>query len=461
MSKSQEQPQLNRALSGLGALFIVLSAITPASSVFIILPIVISIAGTGSFLTMMVAAIIGLFMAFVYAELSSAYPTAGGEYTMIGNTLGKFWGFLTMIVILITIILIIAIIAMGVGTYLGVVGVAIDPRITGVITIIAAGLIGILGIKSNAVITGIFLGIELIALAILVILGFANYTQPVSSLISNPQVLDAASNALAPAPWAAILAATAVGLFAYNGYGAAAYFGEETKDARSSIGRIVVYALIITVISEALPLLAVLVGSPDVAGLLAAPQKIEYFLEARGGHTLTVILSLAIALAIFNAVIAIVLQGARLLYATGRDNTWPTAINGAIASIHASYQSPWIATIVVAVLSCAACFIDMNTLFVVTGTSLIAVYALLCIATILGRRNGTTAHGAYRMPGFPIPAILALAALAYIAWQNYLDPNLGRPSLIATALMFVAAAIYYGIFLARRADWQPHAAKDQ
>lgn len=453
MSHAESPPKLNRALGALGTLFIVLSAITPASSVFIILPVVIAIAGTGSFLTMLIAAVIALFMAFVYAELSSAFPTAGGEYPMIGHTLGKFWGFLTLAVVFVSIILIIAIIAMGVGTYLSVVGLNVDPRIMGVISIALAALIGILGIKSNATITGIFLGIELIACLILVVLGFANYTQPIGSLFSNPQILDAATNTLVPAPWSVIFAATAVALFAYNGYGSAAYFGEETQDARSSIGRVVVNALIITVLAEALPLLAVLVGTPDVAGLLAAPQKIEYFLEARGGHALSVVISLAIAIAIFNAVIAIVLQGARLLYASARDKTWAEPINNALAAIHPNWRSPWIATIVVAVLAAAACFIDMGLLFVVTGTSLIAVYASLCIAVIAGRRNGKTAHGAYRMPGFPIPAVLALLALVYIGWQNWLDPNLGRPSLIATAVMYAAAAVYYGVFLARRQNW--------
>lgn len=453
MSNIETPRNLNRALGKLGALFIVLSAVTPASSVFIILPVVIAMAGTGSFITMLLSALVGLFMAFVYAELSSAFPTAGGEYTMVGHTLGKMWGFMTMVVVLITIVLILAIIAMGIGTYLGVIGVNVDPRILGIIGIAIACVIAIMGIKSNATITGVFLAIELAACAILIVLGFANATQPISSLLSNPQILDATTNSLAPAPWAAILAASAVGLFAYNGYGAAAYFGEETHDARSNIGRIVINALIITVIAEALPLLAVLIGTPDVAGLLAAPQKIEYFLEARGGHTLTVILSLAIAIAIFNAVIAIMLQGARLLYASARDNTWFSALNQAAGTLHPRYQSPWIATIIVAVLAAMACFIDMNLLFVVTGTSLVAIYALLCVGVIVGRRNGSTSHGIYRMPGFPVPAVLALLALIYIAWQNMLDPAFGRPSMIDTGIMFLAAAAYYVVFLARRKNW--------
>lgn len=447
---------LDRALGALGTLMIVLSAITPASSVFIIVPGVIALAGTGSFLSFVVAAVIGLFMAFVYAELSSAYPMAGGEYTMIGRTLGRFWGFVTLVLVFVSIVLIVAVIALGVGTYLGVIIPDLSPQWVGVATVILGGIVAALRIKVNALVTGIFLGIEMLALLILVVLGFAHVERPLSELFTAPVLLDATTNTLVPASAAVILAATAVAIFSYNGYGAAAYFGEETHDAKRNIGKVVVWALVITVAAELIPLTAVLLGSPDLVQLLGAPAKMEYFLEARGGRTLTVLISLAIALAIFNAVIAIVLQASRLLFSSGRDRTWFGPINGWVASVHGTYQSPWIATIVVAVLSAAACFIDLNLLLVVSGTSLVVIYALLCVAVLAGRRNGATNGGHYRMPLFPIPAILAFIALVYVAYQNLLDAAFGRPSLIATGLIMVAAAIYYGLFLSRRADWTLH-----
>lgn len=446
---------LDRALNALGTLMIVLSAVTPASSVFIIVPGVIALAGTGSFLSFVIAAVIGLFMAFVYAELSSAYPMAGGEYTMIGRTLGRFWGFVTLVLVFVSIVLIVAVIALGVGTYLGVLIPNLSPQWVGVVTIALAGTVAAMRIKLNAFVTGIFLGIEMLALLVLTGLGFAHVERPLSSLFTSPQLLDA-TNTLVPASAGIILAATAVSLFAYNGYGAAAYFGEETQDAKRNIGKVVVWALLITVAAELIPLTAVLLGSPDLPGLLAAPQKIEYFLEARGGHALTVLISLAIAVAIFNAVIAIILQAARLLFSSGRDKTWFGPINAAVASVHGSYASPWIATIVVSVLAAVACFIDINLLLVLSGTSLVVIYALLCVAAFAGRRNGTTAGGHYRMPLFPVPAILAFVALVYVAYQNLLDAAFGRPSLIATLLIMVVAAIYYVLVLARRTDWNLH-----
>lgn len=444
---------LNPALKAMGTLMIVLSAVSPGSSVFLIVPAVIALAGSGSFLSFIVAAVVGLFMAFVYAELSSAYPTTGGEYTMIGRTMGRFWGFIAFALIFVSLVLIIAVVAMGVGTYTAVVLPNFDPRWVAVVAIAAAGALAVLHVRLNAFVTGMFLAIEMLALLVLTGLGFYFAERPLSSLFTNPQMFDTATKSLVPASAGLIMAATSVALFAYNGYGAAASFGEETHDAKRNIGRIIIWALLITVIAELVPLTAVLLGSPDLGALISAPQKIEYFLEARGGHMLTVWISLAIALAIFNAVIAIILQAGRVLFSSGRDKTWLPSLNGIIGSVHDRHGSPWLATIIASVLAAAACFIDLNQLFVVTGTTLVAVYTLLCVAVIMGRKNGSTDRGHYRMPGFPVPAVLALLMLGYIVYQNLLDKDFGQPSLMATGLIMLAAAVYYFVMLARRRDW--------
>ena len=79
-----------------GILLLTLSAITPACSLYVLVPGIIQQAGTGAFLAMVAAGFIALAMGFVYAELASAFPLAGGEYAMIGRTLGPGTGFIFM-----------------------------------------------------------------------------------------------------------------------------------------------------------------------------------------------------------------------------------------------------------------------------------------------------------------------------------------------------------------------------
>src|ERR1700761_9627692 len=98
--------KLQRSMRGLGNLLITLSVSTPASSVFTVVPGLLLAGGSGAFLSMLLAALVGLFMAFVYAELSSAFPLAGGEYAIVGRVMGPLPGFIVMGVYLVISLLI-------------------------------------------------------------------------------------------------------------------------------------------------------------------------------------------------------------------------------------------------------------------------------------------------------------------------------------------------------------------
>ena len=75
------------------------------------------------------------------------------------------------------------------------------------------------------------------------------------------------------------------------------------------------------------------------------------------------------------------------------------------------------------------------------------------VGAIAGRRNGTTAHGIYRMPFFPLAPVFTLLALLYVVYANWQDPEEGRPGMIATAAQIVLAAGYYWLILKRRGAW--------
>ena len=451
-----ESPTLNPALKSFGAMMLVVSAASPASSVFVIMPLAIAQAGSGAIASFALAALLALLVALVYAELSSAFPTTGGEYTMTGRTLNRFWGFIMLVLIVLSLILVISIMALGMSNYLAILGLQLDEQWTAVLVVALAAGSAVLHVKLNALVTGLVLSIEILALVLLSVLGFLHAERPLMGLISVPEVLSATQNALSPASTGVILGTMSVALFSYSGYGSATYFGEETHDAKRGIARVIMLALVICVVTQFIPLIAVLMGSPDLIKLFTSPQKIAYFLEARAGHTTTLIISLAIALAIFNAVIALVLQAGRLLYSTGRDRTWFEPVNRLLAAIHPKTNSPWIATLVASAICAATCFVNMNTLLLLSGTSLIVIYILLCLAVISGRRNGSTDDGHYRMPLFPLPAILFLVGIGYVFYQNALDPDFGRPSLIITGEIMAAAALYFLLFLSHRKDWHFH-----
>ncbi len=57
------------------ALLLTLSSITPASSVFVIVPGVVTQAGTGAFLSMAAAALLAVPIAFIYANSPPPFPS--------------------------------------------------------------------------------------------------------------------------------------------------------------------------------------------------------------------------------------------------------------------------------------------------------------------------------------------------------------------------------------------------
>jgi len=452
MATGHKKPRaLKRSMRVIGTLLLTLSAVTPASSVFVIVPGVITQAGSGAFLSMAAAAILAIPIAYVYSELASAFPIAGGEYSMVGRSVGAAAGFATFGLTITSNMLAPAVLALGASTYLAVVVPDLNPIVVGMTIIAATTVLGILHIRTNAWVTGVFLLLELLALAVLAVLGFLDVKRSLWEIITHPVVVS--QSALHPTPLAAIGVATSVSIFAYNGYGAAVYFAEEMHEAPRLIARTILWALVITVVTELVPLTAVLMGAPNLQALLGSTSPFSDFITAVGGYALSVVIGLSVALAILNAVLATLLQNARFFYSTGRDGTWHPRINDAFLVTHDRFNSPWIATLAAGISSMAMCLLGLQWLLVITGTGIALIYAAVCIAAIAGRTTGTTKHAVYRMPLYPFWPVLGLLALAYVFYTSAIDPDIGRPSLLINSVVMVVALAYYGLRVRRKGNF--------
>jgi len=452
MATGHKKPRaLKRSMRVIGTLLLTLSAVTPASSVFVIVPGVITQAGSGAFLSMAAAAILAIPIAYVYSELASAFPIAGGEYSMVGRSVGAAAGFATFGLTITSNMLAPAVLALGASTYLAVVVPDLNPIVVGMTIIAATTVLGILHIRTNAWVTGVFLLLELLALAVLAVLGFLDVKRSLWEIITHPVVVS--QSALHPTPLAAIGVATSVSIFAYNGYGAAVYFAEEMHEAPQLIARTILWALVITVVTELVPLTAVLMGAPNLQALLGSTSPFSDFITAVGGYALSVVIGLSVALAILNAVLATLLQNARFFYSTGRDGTWHPRINDAFLVTHDRFNSPWIATLAAGISSMAMCLLGLQWLLVITGTGIALIYAAVCIAAIAGRTTGTTKHAVYRMPLYPFWPVLGLLALAYVFYTSAIDPDIGRPSLLINSAVMVVALAYYGLRVRRKGNF--------
>lgn len=442
-SHGQYRQELDRVLHVLGNVMITVSGVTPTASIFIIAPVAFANQGTGTFLAFIIAAIIGVGMAFSYAELGALYPVAGGEYSIIARALGKGVGFVGFALLVIIIVFIPSAIALGAGQYLAPIWPSVNPHVVGLIIMLATSVVAIFHVRMNAVVTGIFLAIELVAVGVLSILGFTHFNQPISVLF-HPEIVSA-SGVTSHITMSVLLAGVAIAIFSYNGYGAAVYFTEETKGSSRNVARAVLWALCITVAAELIPVTAALVGAPSLAKLSNSTTPMSYVLKSLGGSTVNTVISLCVFLAILNGTLAIILEMGRVLWASARDKWLPGPINTWLAATHPSFKTPWVATLVVGIAGgLLTYFSSIAALVTFTGATLCAIYGLIALSAIVCRVGKRNSERPYRMPLWPLPPIVALAGLVIVISQQT------RHDILIVVGVIAAAVVYYLIYLRPR-----------
>jgi amino acid transporter len=438
---------LRRSLGVVGILFLTLSAITPASSVFIIVPEMLKDAGTGALWAMLIAGLVCVATAYLYAELSSAWPVAGGEYVMVARTLGPLAGFVILGVNTINNFIFPAVVGLGLSDVLSAVVPDLKPVPVAVAMVIACTLVSVLRIRFNAWLTGLFLAVELAALLTLFLLGMLEPVRPLAPMLLHPTGLAGAATA------SGIGLATTVAIFALNGYGNAVYLAEEMHEPAKRIARVILLALVLTLLVEIAPLAAVLAGAPDLDALFKNADPFGLFVTLRGGSTLSTWVSLGVAVAIVNAAIACIISFARFFYSTGRDSAWGAPFDAWATAVHPRFGTPWLATLVVGAVGTAACFLPLPLLLVLSGAGIGITYLAMALAALAGRWRGATAHSPYRMPLFPLAPLVTIAALAYVFWTNWWDLETGRRGLLATGAQMLVSAAYYILVVKRRGPW--------
>jgi amino acid transporter len=424
---------LTRSIGVVGGTLLTLSCLTPASSLFVVVPPLLGEIGTGTALTIALAGLLCIGVALCYAELGTLVPSAGGEYAMVGTLSGRFAGWMMFVLSFIIVLIIPPIIALGTADYLHAVA-DIDPQIAGAVVMLLGTLMGLLNLRANAWITGIFLLLEVVAIAVVAFLGFGNAQRPVSVLF-EPTTAE-------PVNTITIIAGLAVALFVLQGFTTAVYLSEEMRDPRKTVVRTVLWTLGIGAAVVIVPVVAITLGAPDMETLVGG--DIAAMVTSWSNSGLGVFVSLCIALAIINAVIVMVIQNSRVLYASARDRAWPDALNKAFGTVSHKFSSPWVATLVVGVGGAVLCFAPVDTLSGVTSVVVAAMYLGVAIVALAGRRGVHRAKPAWRMSLWPVlPVLIALVLLYVVTQQAVLD-------LLITVAVLALAAVYWFFYLRPR-----------
>src|SRR5687768_10488940 len=105
--------RLKPVLGVTAAILLTISCITPASSLFIIVPELLATQGSGVVIALLLGVVVSIAVGACYAELGTRTPSSGGEYAMITHTIGRTFGWLTFALTATLLVIIPPIIALG------------------------------------------------------------------------------------------------------------------------------------------------------------------------------------------------------------------------------------------------------------------------------------------------------------------------------------------------------------
>ncbi|MFD4943336.1 APC family permease [Streptomyces sp. NPDC058239] len=431
--------KLRRSIGVVGGTLLTLSCVTPASTLFVVVPDLFSSLGTYTALTIAIGSLLCIAVAFCYSELGTLIPSAGGEYAMVSTMAGRLAGWLVFVLSLLVVMIVPPVIAMGTADYLAPV-VHIPAPAAGAGVMVLATLAGLLDLRANAWITGIFLVLEVIAAGVVAVLGFAHSERGASALVHG-SVASGSTTSTVTAMM--VVSGLAIALFITQGFSTAVYLSEELENPRRNVARTVLATLAISTAVILVPVIAITLGAPDLAALTSG--DLNTMVAAWSNSAVGTFVSLCVALAIINAGIVMVIQNSRVLFASARDKAWPEPINNALSRL-GRFGSPWVATLVVGIPGAALCFVNLDTLYGVTGVSVTGMYLLVAVAALLCRRGTHRDAPAWRMPLWPAIPVLLIAVLAYILTQQETE------YLLWTGGITAVATLYWALYLRPRRE---------
>ncbi|MFI7399183.1 APC family permease [Streptomyces sp. NPDC049541] len=443
--------KLKRSIGVVGGTLLTLSCVTPASTLFVVVPDLFGSLGTATALTIAIGSLLCIAVAFCYSELGTLIPSAGGEYAMVSTMAGRLAGWLVFVLSLMVVMIVPPVIAMGTADYLAPV-VHLDPAVAGAGVMLLATLAGLLDLRANAWITGIFLVLEVIAAAVVAVLGFAHSERGAGSLVSLQVAGSGRHTDTVTAMM--VVSGLAIALFVTQGFSTAVYLSEELEHPRRNVARTVLATLAISTVIILVPVVAITMGAPDLSTLTGG--DISSMVTAWSNSAVGTFVSLCVALAIINAGIVMVIQNSRVLFASARDKAWPEPVNHLFAKL-GRFGSPWVATLAVGVPGALLCFVNLDTLYGVTGVSVTGMYLLVAVAALLSRRGSHKHTPAWRMPLWPAMPILLIAVLAYILTQQETS------YLLWTGGITAVATLYWAFYLRPRREsrWLVSLPEDQ
>ena len=205
--------------------------------------------------------------------------------------------------------------------------------------------------------------------------------------------------------------AASIVFFAYIGFEAVSTAGQEARDPKKDmpfgiIGSLVVCTVIYMLVAAIMTLLVPYqtLNVPDPVAVV-----VDNFGPTWGW--LAKIIKIGAIIGLTSVVLVLMYAQTRIFYTMARDGLLPRIF----ARVHPKYQTPWINTILVGVITAvAAGFFDINVLGDMTSVGTLAAFAIVCLSVIYLRRSAPELPRGFTVPLYPVLPILGILSCVYL-----------------------------------------------
>jgi amino acid transporter len=441
--------KFQRSLSGLGVIILTLSVLSPGVSVLVSGASILQQAGTGTVLAFLVGIFVCYCQTAMIAELGAAYPTAGYDSAAIGHAIGDWAGATCYIASIAAIPLFLNVSTAGIAIYLQPFGIPLSQNAITLAVVALVAVVSMLNIRTSEYLTGIFMLIEFAALLLVAAVGAWHMQPGVAAFILHP--IHMQDGAWLAAGIGLIGIAVNNASWALAGSSQALLFSEDMKRP-NTVGRIIMLTFAITAVFETAPVIGTIIGAHDLKAVLSADAPFEVFLgEYLPGFVLQLV-SLSIAIAIFNASLAGFVGLGRNVFAMGRTGLFAPPINRVLTLLIRRTDAPWAAITLIALGTAAATYLPMYVKVLLLSGNYTILTIFYTWGIFAGRRNGRTGTHAYRTPLFPLIPLLGIGIVIGELAVLWLDAETGRKSILICGGVFLLSYCYYRFVLMRRPE---------
>jgi basic amino acid/polyamine antiporter, APA family len=379
--------------------------------------------------------VLSLIGALCYAELTTAYPHAGGEYHFLRRAFGPGPAFLfawsrSSVIQTGSI----AILAYVFADYMAPV-LSLDrgsSPILAVGAVVALTALNLAGLRHGKRTQMVLTMAEILGLGAVVVAGLL--------LLDGPQPAQSPTNSGPPV--AGLGLAMVFVLLTYGGWNEAAYISAEVRNGHRSMVRTLVWAIGIITVLYLLANLAY-VHALGIQGISGSSVVAADVMDAALGHWGATLLSVAVAISALGSANATIITGARSIYALGRDvgafhmlGRWN---NHSATPVNALFLQGVLALVLIAFGAVARSGFEAMVAY--TAPVFWFFLALVALSVIVLRQREPARPRPFRTPLYPVTPLIFFGAALFMLYASV--RYAGSGALIGVAVMLVGVPVLW------------------